>query len=312
MTERYLYKEVIFKKINSNYSGLSLDENSCSALKIFRMLSGTCRLVDSFDDKNFALSKNYLVIPSRDVKGGGRVQISDAFDGADIEEISGYFKNLSSNDDFYKLIEFELINCLVARRAGRCLESFLFLYRIIEGVSYSIPLMYVSKARSFNSTYRALQKFMPKKDSEGELTFFKSFMGSQWNSKYFYGVTFDLSMDQIDVEEMRSKYYEIYMEKAGKKIVDSTEDEEIRMSFIQFYDFMIELRNRYFHFLQGSWQKNIKTSQVVYPDLFFKPIIDHAINWVAVVLLEVIKFDIDKSEDSSRAGVPDTDLDALK
>ncbi len=151
---------------------------------------------------------------------------------------------------------------------------------------------------------------MPKKDNDGELAFFKSFMGSQWNKKYFFDITFDLKMDQIEVEEMKSKYYDIYMEKAGSKIVDSTEDEEIKMSFIQFYDFMIELRNRYFHFLQGSWQKNIKTSQVVYPDLFFRPIIDHAINWVAVVLLEVIKFDIERSDISPNSGLPDLELDA--
>lgn len=310
MTERYLYKESVFKRMNSKQSGLSLDENSYSALRIFRMLSGTCRIFDEFDSKNISLNKNYFVIPSEDVKGSAKPKIINAFDGVDIDEISDYFKKLSSNDDFYRLIESELINCLVARRAGRCLEAFLFLYRIIEGVSYSIPLMYVSRAKSFNGTYRVLQKFMPKKDNDGELAFFKSFMGSQWNKKYFFDITFDLKMDQIEVEEMKSKYYDIYMEKAGSKIVDSTEDEEIKMSFIQFYDFMIELRNRYFHFLQGSWQKNIKTSQVVYPDLFFRPIIDHAINWVAVVLLEVIKFDIERSDTSPNSGLPDLELDA--
>ena len=57
--------------------------------------------------------------------------------------------------------------------------------------------------------------------------------------------------------------------------------------------FLIEIRNRYFHFLQGTWQNNIASNQIVYPDLFFKPLIDNGINWIAIIFLEVIKFEID-------------------
>jgi|GEM_PF-947305 len=301
MTDRYAYSEKIFVAPGEISAGLSLSQNQSSALRIFRLLTGTCRLLDSFDGKELSLKKNYLTIPSSPVNRPSKRHIEDAFDEVDLKYISGYFTKLSENEDFYKLIEFELINCLVAKSRGRHLEAFLFLYRIIEGISYSIPLMYVSKARSFNKTYRSLQKFIPKKEGEGELSFFKNFMESHWSKSWFYGVTFDLAMDAIDIEDMRPVYYALYLDKAGKKVVDTTEDEEIKMSFIQFYDFMIELRNRYFHFLQGSWQNNIKTSQVVYPDLFFKPIMDLAMNWVAVVLFEVVKFDIDKSHPQALA-----------
>lgn len=295
MTDRYSYAEKILFVPGDISAGLSLVENNSSALRIFRLLTGTCKLLDSFDGKGILLNRNYLKIPSDLVKRPSKRQIEDAFDEVDLRYVSDCFKKLSENEDFYKLIEFELINCLVAKSRGRYLEAFLFLYRIIEGVSYSIPLMYVSKSRSFNKTYKSLQKFIPKKESEGELAFFKSFMESHWSGSWFYNITFDLAMDVIEIEEMRPIYYALYLDKAGKNVLDSTEDEEIRMSFIQFYSFMIELRNRYFHFLQGSWQNNIKTSQVVYPDLFFKPIMDLAVNWMAVVLFEVMKFDIEKA-----------------
>lgn len=295
MTDRYSYAERILFVPGDISAGLSLIENNSSALRIFRLLTGTCRLLDSFDGKGILLNRNYLKIPSGLVKRPSMRQIEDAFDDVDLKYVYDCFKKLSENEDFYKLIEFELINCLVAKSRERYLEAFLFLYRIIEGVSYSIPLMYVSKSRSFNKTYKSLQKFIPKKESEGELAFFKNFMESHWSDSWFYNITFDLAMDVIDIEEMRPVYYALYLDKAGKNVLDSTEDEEIKMSFIQFYSFMIELRNRYFHFLQGSWQNNIKTSQVVYPDLFFKPIMDLAVNWIAVVLFEVMKFDIEKA-----------------
>lgn len=296
MTERYEYLDPIFRSSDTVSAGLGLSENNSCALRVFRLISGTCRLKDGFDGREIAINTNYLTIPSAGVRRATKTSIEHAFEDVDLPHIAAYFKMLGENDNFYKLIEFELINCLVAKKGGRFLEAFLFLYRIIEGISYAVPLMYVSKARSFDKTYRSLQKFLPKKEAEGELLFFKKFMESHWNGMGFYGVTFDLNMDCIDVEEMRSVYYAIYLSKAGNRFIDTTEDEEIRMSFIQFYEFMIELRNRYFHFLQGSWQDNIKTSQVVYPDLFFKPIMELAVNWVATVIFEIIKFDIEKGD----------------
>ena len=55
------------------------------------------------------------------------------------------------------------------------------------------------------------------------------------------------------------------------------------------------IRNRYFHFLQGSWQKNIESSEIVFPDLFFKPLIDIGLNWIAISLFEIINFEIDSN-----------------
>jgi hypothetical protein len=166
-------------------------------------------------------------------------------------DVSVFFKSLKSNDDFYSAIEFELINCIVANKSGRYLESFLFLYRVLEGVSYSIPLIYVSKSKSFNKSFRSLQKYMPTKSNEGGLLFFKNFIRSQWNDKFFYKLTLDIDISSIEVEEMRSTYFKLYKEKAKSGIEGETEDEKLQISFIGFMDFMIELRNLYFHFLQG-------------------------------------------------------------
>jgi len=44
--------------------------------------------------------------------------------------------------------------------------------------------------------------------------------------------------------------------------------------------------------LQGTWQENIDSSTLIYPDQFFKPIVDNGINWIGIILFEVIKFDI--------------------
>ncbi|MBC3948955.1 hypothetical protein [Pseudomonas folii] len=294
MIERYVYLESIFSKEDEISAGLSLNKNNSPALRIFRLLTGTCNISDVFFDKKFKLSTNYLNFPYTQNARPNKSSLLGVFpDDVSLLDISTYFRSLRSNDEFYEIIEFELINCIVARKSERYLEAFLFLYRVLEGISYSIPLIYVSKSKSFNKSFKSLQKYMPTKNNEGELLFFKNFIKSEWKDEYFFRLTLDIDVGSIEVEEMRSVYFNLYKEKAKTGLQSETEDEELKISFIGFMEFMIELRNRYFHYLQGGWQKNISTSQIIFPDLFFKPIIDLGVNWVSIALFEVIKFDID-------------------
>ncbi|WP_163000861.1 hypothetical protein [Pseudomonas viridiflava] len=252
-----------------------------------------------FFDKRYRLSKNYLNFPhTTNSRSGKRSILEVSPEDVTLLDLSRYFRSLKSNDEFYESIEFELINCMVSRRSERYLESFLFLYRVLEGISYSVPLIYVSKSKSFSKSFRNLQKYMPTKNNEGELLFFKNFIKTEWAQESFFNLTLDIDVGGIEVEEMRSVYFNLYKEKAGSGVRGETEDEELKISFLGFMDFMIELRNRYFHFLQGGWHNNISTSQIIFPDLFFKPIIDLGVNWVSIVLFEVMKFDMDNHAES--------------
>ena len=294
MIERYSYIEPVFTETDETSASLSLNENKSPAFRIIRLLSGTCSIHDIFFNKKFKLNKNYLNFPHTKNKRITKNSLLEVFpEDVELKDIARYFKSLKSNDEFYSTIEFELINCLVARNSERYLEAFLFLYRILEGISYSIPLIYVSKSKSFNKSFRNLQKYMPTKNNEGELLFFKNFIKTQWSNEYFYKLTLDIDISSIDVEEMRSTYFSLYKEKAKNGVEAETEDEELKISYLGFMEFMIELRNRYFHFLQGGWQENISTSQIIFPDLFFKPLIDLGINWISITLFEVMKFDIE-------------------
>ncbi|MBF8179813.1 hypothetical protein IXC47_19245 [Herminiimonas contaminans] len=144
--------------------------------------------------------------------------------------------------------------------------------------------------------------------NEGELLFFKNFIHTHWKEKDFYKVSVDLDLSGIEIEELQvtfSELYEKYLPKQAKRNgkhgaleqedADAEREDEIelKLSFVDFLDFMIALRNRYFHFLQGTWQENLKTRQIVFPDLFFKPLVAPGINWVAQAMFEVVSFDVD-------------------
>jgi len=150
-------------------------------------------------------------------------------------DLSMYFQQLSENEDIYTVIEFELLNCLVARETGRYLEAFLFLYRILEGVSYSIPLMYVANQRSYTRSFNALKSFMSKNMKDGEIAFFKKFVQETYNQEEFFHSTIDIDMNIVDVEELKPVYYNLYRNKLKDcDILGETEDEELKISFIGF------------------------------------------------------------------------------
>lgn len=294
MNERFEYCDQIFKSAESNYSWLSLKKNEKSIYRIFRTLSGTCSIKDLFTGSKTNTKKNYFYIPFREVENKNRTEITNLFpDEMGIKEINNSFRSINSNKDFYSLIEPEITNCIVARNEGRYVESFLFLYRCLEGISYSIPLIYIAKQKSFNKSYKSLQKYMSKKDNEGELIFFKRFLRETLAKEQSFQTTIQISLDDIGVEELRSIYYKYYKSLSEEKRLDEADDEFIEFSFVQFFEFLLEVRNRYFHFLQGTWKENISTLNIVHPDIFFKPIIDHGINWLAVIFFEIIKFEIE-------------------
>lgn len=296
MIERYSYIEPIFKGDGDVDKCLSVEGNDKSVLRLFRVLSGTCRIKDEFTNKNIRFATNYFNFPyTKNIKYSKKC-VSDIFsDGIKLSEIAEFFESLNTNEDFYSSIEAEVLNCIVARKDERYLESFIFLYRILEGVSYSIPLIYVSKAKNFKKSFKSLQLYMPKSAQNGELEFFKKFIKEVYSEEYFYNITVDIKMSDIEIEELRSTYYGIYKDKLKQEFIEGeVEDDEINVSFFGYFQFMIEIRNRYFHFLQGTWHDNIESRQILHPDLFFKPLVDLGINWVATILFEIIRFDIDK------------------
>lgn len=296
MIDRYFYIEKLVEKDSPYSIGLSLEENNNPALRIFRLLTGTCDIRDEYFGKTYKFRINYTDIPFSSNKATYKSLRRSFPDEVTLADISAYFEKLKSNEEFYSLVEFELINCLTARDQKQYLEAFIFLYRLLEGISYSVPLMYVSRSRSFMSSFKALQAAMPTSEKEGELLLFKNFIDSSWKDKDFYESTLDIDLSVIEVEEMRSVYFNIYKKYLGKGSIESeTEDEEIRVRFPEFRGFLVSIRNRYFHFLQGSWQKNIESGEIVFPDLFFKPLIDLGLNWIAICLFEIISFDIENS-----------------
>ena len=293
MIERYKYHDPIFRD-NTTTPNLKV-ESGTSILKVFRLLSGTVSCLDQYRQKRHIFNLNFLDLPyNKNLQFNAKTILKNFPDEVKIKDLDVYVKKARNNIKFYDSIEVELLKCLIANDEKRYLESFFYLYRVIEGISYTVPLMYVSKNKDYTKTYHELQSFFGK-DKDGELAFFKRFVSETFHKEDFYRSNISINMRDIDVEDIIPIYYEIYLKKINERsIVEQIENESINVKFIGFYEFLIELRNRFFHNSKGGWQANLESTNLLFPDLFFKPLIGHGINWVAIILFEVMKNDLDK------------------
>lgn len=294
MISRYSYNDPLFK-VNSRYQNLKIESEN-PILTLYRLITGTIDCKDDYKNKKYKFRTNYTQFPYAENSHLNQSVVLNNFpDEVKVMDLDSYFKRSKFNSVFYAAIQSELIKCLIAEKERNHLEAFFYLYRILEGISYSIPLIYVSKNNNYDKTYKQLQSFFLKKENDGELVFFKRFVSETFKDEEFFKSTVDINISDIDIEEIRGFYYNLYVSKIKEsRIVDKTENEELKITFIGFYEFMIELRNRFFHYSKGSWQDNLTSTDVLFPDYFFKPIVNHGINWVSIILYEIIKVDFEK------------------
>lgn len=294
MINRYSIVDSIVKN-NTKYKYLKIEDPPSPILNIFRLISGTVNIRDNFYDKTYRIRDNNIKFPTiKNASLNYKTLIEQFDENVSLKDLNKFFSKARSNKKFYKSIEVELIKCLIAYKSDKFLESFIYLYRIIEGISYSIPLIFVSKKDDYNKTYHDLQSYFGK-EKDGELQFFKRFVSESFKNEDFYKSNITIDLNLVDIEELRPKYYELYLKKVKEKyVLDKSENSFIKIEFIGYYDFLIELRNRFFHNLKGGWHENFDSTELMFPDQFFKPITLHGINWLSLILFEIIKFDLQK------------------
>lgn len=206
-----------------------------------------------------------------------------------------YFTHMNRhNKEFQSVLLFE-----VTMFFFKCEESpttaFLHLYRIIELLCFNIPLVYTSKETSYVGAFIQLKKFFS--NDAKEFVFFKTFLRLLFkdeeeileekliffiNSDNVKHIRNDLdrvfSLDQDKNEKVRWEF----------EILEDNKSAKCTIPFKNIIDFVVNIRNRYFHLSDGSGNPNIKNKNYDM-DCVFKQLNFSILNCLSLILLSVSK-----------------------
>lgn len=192
------------------------------------------------------------------------------------------------NRRFYTDIFFEFCGYFFNQANEHHTAAFVHLYRILERISYAVPLIWAARAREYEATFQTLKSFLTDTRSS-ELAFFKKFVPQFIDSSYL-----DLQVN-LNVLSVSSDWQERHFEtlqsllKPGD-IVVATPFSQITITYRSMLGLIITIRNKYFHALTGLSQ-SFGSKDVADFNEFCFPLNEEIANWLAFILFEIFEFE---------------------
>lgn len=302
-------KYIFFESISSleNTSCIHIGNGNFPLLNILRAITGTASIKHSVNLKVHKLNQNLTFIPIQQIKNISAKKFVQNFEDIDISMLSNqdfinrFTRARGKNRKFYSIVEKELVEALIAYKEKNYTKSFIFIYRLIETISFTTPLIVLSKNSDYFKTYDELKSLFNSNDQLGELGFFKRFLSTLFKDDDYLSTGATLDFSCINNITDRSSCITIYKKYMTKSKTDNTQIEglksetsdEISLEVINFHDFFITFRNRFFHNLKGSIRENIQAIEIFDTNLFFQPIVTQGLNHIGLILFKLIEKDLD-------------------
>ncbi len=271
-------------------NNLRIQHDSKLEAIFIRLLSGTLNIENQYTGELIEQRLNYGVLPLQQISRVSAKPIRNCYSPKNLISLSSYIDdNENINRRFNTSLLREVSHYFYCKHRGNNMGGFVHLYRVLEFVSYSFPLIHSSKSRDYYGTFQSLQKYFQK--DGGELKFLNRFVLKLFDSRPELLLDVELNVAGYDNASRLSIYTSLKQILTEKQSLVSFDDnlKQLKVKYKNFIEIAIHLRNRYFHFATGGFQKNIKTSEIVDPDLFFETINDSFLNWIYIIYGEIVK-----------------------
>ncbi|MDZ7796955.1 MAG: hypothetical protein U5N56_07890 [Candidatus Marinimicrobia bacterium] len=271
---------------------LNLVETNHIESKLLRLILGTCDIRDSYTLGVIKQRNNYSNALNSKNTNVTSSTIKSLLSPITLSQVDNYLaKNYNVNYSLINDLLYEYSYFFLNEKKGNHTTAFIHLYRILEYISYSFPLVHASTSKNFIGTFSSLKAYFA--GDGNELKFLEIFIERLFDSDPILASTFDINVQHSN-RSVRDKLY------AGFHRVLPSENAEfndsiyrVTITYSDLLKIIIQIRNRFFHFAVGG-QKNIRSSEIENPDLFFKHINNHAINWISIIYFEVFKTLVDR------------------
>ena len=242
--------------------------NACNQYILTRILLGNVNIKNNHNIYKQSIDYSKLT-PVLQALPNGKVFL-DFIQSEGIAQTSAEFisRTITDNRPFFEDLLWEYSNYFDQTGKGAHTSAFIFLYRIIERASYSVPALYFSCSNDYYATFSDLQKIL-NEGGQGELGLLKKFLNqNNFIDQNEKSVVFDINyMSNYGLE---IKYFNVVRTKVQPVLVSQDVNIfKMQISFINILDFFIKIRNRFFHSRTGDGQNNIRAHEVENTDELF-------------------------------------------
>ncbi|RDV23876.1 hypothetical protein DXV75_16940 [Alteromonas aestuariivivens] len=288
------YESFTDKTLETTIDALKIKGNSnAELLLILRLLSGAIKVEHKDSEYQFTQKINYCTSDFKPYNQKWNEKFPGLLgDGFTDEQLADFieFSKYRSNRKFYKNILSELSYfCYYSHKKSHA-SAFIFLYRVLEHISYALPLIYASKTDSFTNTYTLLKELLSEDNSAGELRFFKTFIQKVFKESPLLESSIDFEMTRPTVEDQEYMFDELKKSCARSALSEATDEPRVlSIKFGETGSFLANVRNRFFHFMNGH-ENNINSSNIKNIDGLFAIVNKAGLFWVTTIFLEVVAY----------------------
>lgn len=280
-----------------------LSANSPSYFNILRIISGDVCITNVDSGQSVNAEQNFLARWYEfDYENSFEENISKILnESIDIEDLKLFFFDRRfnlKNKEFFNRLENEFCNFLVYYTKNSHTTAFVFIYRILEVISYSFPLIYSAKTYDFKHTYGILKEIFDSNSgsSKGELGFLKSAIQVIFRESGLINTSVDIELNE-ELEKNKKIYKAIRSVVTEQYIYheDTIDNSKISIRFGHVSSFIVILRNRFFH-LFNRGDRNLESHEIIDPDYFFSKINLQLFGWICVIYIEILRFLLEEQE----------------
>lgn len=290
------FKEVI----GNNYRSALPNEFRISStvtydMLVLRILTSNVEIYCKKNDKTIKLYNNYTSFPSHIVRRKSTKQIKTLLHPFKLKDYVKYSnKYFGRNIIFYHNLLQELSFYFLYSNENQHQSAFVNLYRTLEYVSYSFPLIHSSHFGNYIGSFEALRSYFTDVKTS-EITFFEKFTENLFRGTSYLSYTTDFDFAHADSTIANNCYDAFHkLTKNSDWITANRATQKLSIENKNLIRLFKNTRNRYFHFAVGG-QRNIQTTDLKDPDFFFEQINSKFLNWIGFIYATVIRESIDNS-----------------
>lgn len=288
----YIYEDSLNNIKNDNLpSQLVISERTSNEAILIRLLCGTLKIKYFIEEDQIEIKQNNnYSVPGIIKNSTFKNKIIKNFfsfenyRNLEKKTIDKYINLNRKNHFVHEELLSELTGAIIWIKNSP-IESFVHIYRSLEFISYSFPLIYASKSMDYRGSYEKLKKFMSG-DSDGELKFFKIFLNELFRDNILLDYEFDIPFIGNNINFIKEE-----LQKIITKNYYAFDGGTMKIRFVNMVDLLITLRNRYFHMLAGKGTDNFYDIRYDKREIFYvvNPVF---INWITMIYKEIVDYSV--------------------